>query len=501
MKRAAGLVLPLFSLRTRHDWGIGEISDLPLAGRFARSAGFSWLQVLPPHELGGDETSPYGARTAFAIDPVYIALAHVPGSTPELLREAIGASGEAELAELRRLNHVDYTKVRRLKRAALSVLTEAFVAGPLRSGGALAEEFAAFTSRESAWLDDFARYVALWNAHQGHGWETWPSGALADPAAVRDQKVLQFFAERQWRAAKAELHREGVSVMGDVPFIVGAESADVWGRQGEFRRDISLGCPPDPFSADGQDWSLPAYDVARMEENDFAFLRARTRRAKSLYDAFRLDHVIGYFRMWLWDRPPLPREGRFDVTTEEAQQARGEQILRVMIEEAGPEALIAEDLGVIPDFVRSSLRRLGIPGYKVIPWERRDAFHDPRGFDPLSVATFSTHDTPPITMWWSELPEDQRAELAALARFPPDAPERLRQEGLYHLLAESGSSLVLMLAEEVLGEHARVNVPGTVGPHNWSLRLPMSLEDLQDDAEARSRVEALHKIFQATGRA
>ena len=109
--------------------------------------------------------------------------------------------------------------------------------------------------------------------------------------------------------AREEMRALGVELMGDLPFIVCSESADVWARSWQFRRDVSLGAPPDGFTPDGQDWGLPAYDWAAMAEDDLKWLRARTRHAARLYDRFRLDHVVGYFRMYI--RKP-GEHGAFD---------------------------------------------------------------------------------------------------------------------------------------------------------------------------------------------
>jgi 4-alpha-glucanotransferase len=296
--------------------------------------------------------------------------------------------------------------------------------------------------------------------------------------------------------------------MGDLPFIVGTESADVWAHAGEFRRDVSLGAPPDAFSEDGQDWGLPAYDWAAMDANDLAWIRARTRHAATLYDRFRLDHVVGYFRMFV--RPPTPGGGKpgerkpkgwFDPEREDAQDVRGARVLRVIQEEAGETRVIGEDLGVIPPFVRATLTRLGIPGYRVLPWEN-DAgrFRDPGAYPAASVATWSTHDTAPIVSWWDELPPHDRAELARLADIDPHAGEGARWLPLLRLLFRSASDLTLVLPQELLGERARINTPGTVGDANWTYRLPRTLEALEADPNVVDRMRVVREAVAESGR-
>jgi 4-alpha-glucanotransferase len=513
--RVSGCTLPLFSSRTERDWGIGQITDLPACAAWVERAGQRLLQVLPPYELAEGETSPYGARTAFGLDPVYIGVESVVDLDPASIDDALGDDGRRELGRLRGLPQVDYAAARALKAGVLHVAFERFRAKEWDKGTPRADLLRAFMARESAWCDDLCLYVALRRAHDGWGWEHWPAGenehdlrTLAEARerlypAVLEHAYLQWIAHVQWDRARGEMRGMGVELMGDVPFVVGAESADVWSRATQFRRDLSLGSPPDAFSAEGQDWGLPPYDWASMEVDDLAWLRARTRHAARLYDRFRLDHVVGYFRQWVrarkanGARPP----GRFDPEGEDAQRARGERVLRALLDEAGPAKVIAEDLGVIPPFVRETMQRLGMPGYRVIPWERDDhAYRDPRAFPRVSVASWSTHDTPPITAWWSELPEHDRRDLSRVAHMPDDANDELRSRALMKTLLDSGADLTLTLAPEVLGERTRINTPGTVGGANWTYRLPAPIEELVRDPKVSARLDELRELVVASGR-
>jgi 4-alpha-glucanotransferase len=287
--------------------------------------------------------------------------------------------------------------------------------------------------------------------------------------------------------------------MGDLPFIVGSESSDVWAHARQFRRDVVLGAPPDAFSEDGQDWGLPAYDWAEMDKDDLGWIRARTRHAATLYDRFRLDHVVGYFRQYV--KRPGDKRGAFDPDGEDAQRARGERVLRVIQKESGRSRVIGEDLGVIPPFVRQKLAELEIPGYRVLPWENDDGrYRDPAQFPRSSVATWATHDTLPVTAWWDDLAPNARSELGRLAGIAPDEPEASRWLPLLRLLLRSSSELTLVLATEVLGQRARINTPATVDETNWRYRLPMPLEELSRDPDVNRRMDALRELTRETGR-
>jgi len=167
-----------------------------------------------------------------------------------------------------------------------------------------------------------------------------------------------------------------------------------------------------------------------------------------------------------------------------------------------PPRALAEDLGVIPPFVRVTLRELGMPGYHVLPWEKGDDghFRDPRAFSTNSIVSYSTHDTAPIVSWWDELPEGDRAQLGARAGVEPGMDERARTLALLRDLYGASSDLALVLGQELLGTGERINTPATVGGQNWSWRLPRPIEDLEDDAVLASRFDAVRSLVDASGR-
>lgn len=517
MSRVSGVTIPLFSIRTRNDWGIGQITALPTCAAWLHAAGQRLVQVLPTQELAEGETSPYGALSAFAIDPIYIAVDAIPDLDAAAIAACLGDGGLAELERVRRAPSVDYKAVRRLKKRAFEEAFTRFRTRELaKESSARARAFHAFVEREGSWLRDHALYVALRASHDSYGWSTWPAAErdrapeiLAHALSPRDdgglgtrvleQMYLQWTAHEQWHAARAELKKLGVALMGDMPFIVGGESADVWAHREQFRTDVSLGAPPDDFAKDGQSWGLPAYDWDAMDGDDLAWLRTRARHAAALFDRFRIDHLVGFFRQWVRKDGD---KGHFVPAVERDQRARGEKVLRAMLEAAGPGTVIAEDLGVIPPFVRETMAHLGLPGYKVLPWESDEKHmpRDPRAFPELSVATWSTHDTQPITAWWDELEPWQRERIAALDAISLDLTGDKRDLALLRLLFSARSELSLVLVNELLGDRSRINTPGTVNDENWTWRLPRPIEDLRDDAKLVDRFAAIRALVAASGR-
>lgn len=513
-RRGAGVVLPVFSLRSRSDWGVGEIPDVAAFSAWLRAAGQRSLHTLPLLERPPGERSPYSALSAFAIDPIHIGL--------DALEDFVAAGGRAALTDdereaitrLRADPVIAYDDVRALKRRALerafAVFEEVMDRGSSRAGA-----FERFRHAERDWLGDYALFRALREEHGGASWTAWPAAlaardapALADAGdraarAVRFHEYVQWVAYTQWGAARRAAHACGVSIVGDLPFTVGTDSSDVWVRQREFDYDVSIGAPPDAFNADGQDWALPAFRWDVIRAGDFDWLRARLRHAARWLDGVRLDHIVGYFRTYVRrrERPP-----EFVPADEAAQRALGEIQLDIARAAASSLAVIAEDLGDVPDFVRATMAERSLPGYRVLRWETDGpVFRDPATFPAGSVATTGTHDTSTLATWWcTELGDDARARLADVAAFAglrglgPELTPAVHDaliDGLY--AARSDTALVLF--QDVYGGRERINTPATVGPDNWGYRMRWLVEELAG-AAGRERAAWLRAFAVRHGR-
>jgi len=310
---------------------------------------------------------------------------------------------------------------------------------------------------------------------------------------------------------RMELRRRGVMVGGDLAFSPGRESAEVWTHQDRFDLERSVGAPPDGFSATGQHWGLPMPRWDRMRAGGYELIRMRVRRARELYDLLRIDHVVGLFRTYSFGIDP-DAPGELSPALEIEQRRQGEEIIRGILEEAGPMAIIAEDLGVIPPFVRKSLTALGVPGYKVIRWEKEnwgkinERFISPAKYPELSVATTGTHDTDTLTTWWSALPEKERRQLCAAldieraVEIHRGSPEEEALDAILEALYRAPSRLVLVPIQDLFGWGDRINTPGTVVSGNWSWRLPLPLEQMTQDLEMPARLSTLRAIAERTGR-
>jgi 4-alpha-glucanotransferase len=291
--------------------------------------------------------------------------------------------------------------------------------------------------------------------------------------------------------------------------MVTGDSADVWARQQQFRFDVSVGAPPDAFSATGQDWGVPVYRWDAQEIDDFRWLRCRARRNADMYDAFRVDHVVGFYRTYA--RPGDGGPPFFTPAGEPEQLTLGERLVGVFREPGA--AILAEDLGTVPPFVRKSLARLGVPGFCVFRWERRwdtpgQPFRDPADYPSVSVAVSGTHDTEPQAVWWALASEDERrlvSELPTIQRLTDGVPlSALHGSAAGNVLLEalfaSQSSLVLLPIPDVFGWPDRINNPATIGGENWTFRLPWPSDQLDDVVEARERRETLRSWARRHGR-
>ena len=517
--RHVGLLIPLFSLPSSSSWGIGEIPDIPLVARWLQHGGQNLLQMLPINEMAPGQKSPYSAITAMAIDPIFIGLREVEDFLALGGENSLDAAERETLSAARAAAVVDHDRVRTVKHAALRRAFERFRREQFDRRSARAEALHAYLDEQHWWLDDYAVFRALHARFDERPWTSWPQELKArEPRAIERVRTdlageilfyeyLQWQADLQWQAARAQAP---VALFGDLPFMVDLDSADVWAHQDLFDLDASVGAPPDAFSATGQNWGLPAYRWDVMAARGDAWLRERARRNAALYDGYRIDHLVGFYRTYLF-----PHDGskpHFRPSGQPEQQALGERVLGVFRDEGS--RIAAEDLGTVPDFVRASLVRLGIAGYRVLRWEREwhepgQPFRDPLAYPAISVATSGTHDTEPMAVWWDSAPPEERAAVGRIpmlrsivgacdfstARFTPAL-----RDALLEALFASGSDLLILPVQDVFGWRSRINVPATVSDENWTYRLPWPADTLDSQPEARERAGRLREWAGRHGR-
>jgi len=296
VSRRAGVLAPLFSLRTRSSTGIGGILDLERLVDWCAKTRLSIIQLLPINDTATDP-SPYGSCSAFALNPVYLSL-----NDPAF--DAILPQSDRSAIRMDLADRVDYPRVRHTK---LDLLRRAFLTA--RSDLGHNRSFADFQQRTSFWLPAYSAFMALKDAHDQRSWNDWGNWAVSSPEtidrAIRtfpDQTLfyqwIQWHLDRQMIRARGYAAAHGVLLKGDLPFLLNEDSADVWACPRFFNTSVAAGCPPDYYNADGQYWGFPTYRWDELARDEYGWWGERLRHAESYYDLFRIDHVLGFFRIW-----------------------------------------------------------------------------------------------------------------------------------------------------------------------------------------------------------
>ncbi|HSH40354.1 MAG TPA: 4-alpha-glucanotransferase, partial [Chthoniobacterales bacterium] len=344
-QRIGGVLTPLFALRTETDLGIGDLEGLRQFIDWAAGIGFKLVQLLPINETGGDN-SPYNTISAMAIEPMTLHLA--PGSPEDLTAEDFNeVVGRFNLKKLRS-GSVKYGEVRRLKRALLEKAFARYRTRRENDHQAIAV-FDAFCAKENAWLHDYVFFRAVMEENGGtEAYDYWREEHRSIPAArawlmdqptqVRERfeerefffRYVQWIAYSQWMAAKTYADERGVALMGDIPFGVSYYSADVFARPDQFLLEWSGGAPPEPYFKDdeftqkwGQNWGIPLYNWGAMRANNFDWWRQRVRGVRRIFHVFRIDHVLGFYRIYAFPWRPQRNAEFLPLSWDEMLQRTG----------------------------------------------------------------------------------------------------------------------------------------------------------------------------------
>ena len=538
--KLAGVLVPVFSIRTPEDVGIGDNHGLRQFIDFAAEQGIGFVQLLPINEIGPDN-SPYNAISSVALEPMTIDCRPGEGLV-DLTRESYEElAAKHKLAEFRN-GPVNYPAVRALKRELLEAAFSQFKQTTFGVNGERSRDFLAFCETEAAWLDDYCVFRLLMDfEEQNPNWETWNSDyrdleAAKEFIAVSiknsDERrsaywmlffaYVQWIARSQWKSVADYGRRKGVKLMGDIPIGISVASADVFANRDIFDLDWYGGAPPEALFKDdefvqkwGQNWGIPLYRWDVLKERNYAWWRQRIGKTTEICDMFRIDHALGFYRIYSFPWNPIRNdeflplseeeaaarcEGRLpgfrprdddNPENREANRRDGEEYLRMMKEAAGHCEIIAEDLGMVPDYVRPSLAELGIAGMKIPQWEFENGKVVGGGFYPgISFATYTTHDHAPLKVQWNEQREMILTKEAgsgewneasnffntlldfsgiAVTQFD-DFPlyDRNFLDALFWTICQSNSRWVAIMITDLMYSDERINVPGVMSDANWT---------------------------------
>ena len=512
--RSCGILLPVASMKTQTDWGVGDFASLQAWTDFLAKQGIKILQILPLQETAPGITCPYSAMTAFATDPVYADISDVEDVRNSIPAQEFITTLQPQISAWRNAAKAPFGEVKKVKLHALWLGYQTFLSREQSVRSARYLAFEAYQAAQAGWLRNYALFRALKEFFKWKTWTQWPEELRRfDKTAVaafeaQYREYVQFFAYVQWildgqlRQAKSFAKSQGILIFGDIPFGTNLDSAEVWAERENYRLDYEIGAPADQFSKGGQKWGLPAYDWVYQHEHHLDLWRRKIRRITELYDVFRLDHLVGFFRTYVFG--PDDTVGAFDVQGEQNQMERGRAFLQMVLEEAHGKLAVGEDLGVIPNYVRRMLVDLKIPGYKVLRWEREDNgyYREPRSYPVVSLATTSTHDTETVRGWWETMDIRERAniwEMISAQKTDGNVPwNQDTQRAILSRVLGSASAMVMFSWQDITGTTERINTPGTVGEENWTYRTPYTP---QESAQIySSELEMLRTLLAQTNR-
>lgn len=483
-RRASGVLLHVTSLPGRH--GNGDLGSE--ARRFVdwlADAEQSYWQMLPVAPCG-EGNSPYSAQSAFAGNPLLIAL------EPLVERGWLAASELARVGDFSS-ERVDYAKSTRFRTRCLRLAFER---------GRHEVDLRSYRERNRGWLDDYALFRALKSTH-GDDWTQWAvqlRDRQADALALAQRELAdevafrcfeQYVFDEQWTALRSYAHARGVALIGDIPIFLAQDSADVWQHRELFYLDergrptVVSGVPPDYFSETGQRWGNPLYRWDALGETGYRFWVERMRSMLQRFDVVRLDHFIGFHRYW-------------EVPASEATAVRGRwcsgpgaELFTTLAAELGELPLIAEDLGEVTREVKNLRDEFALPGMRILQFAfgNDNSAKDflPHNYPRRAVVYTGTHDNDTITGWFAGSEELAAAASGQASTRSPAQIEKEQQATLRYLGAANGGSIhwdmIRLCLSSVadttifplqdllgLGSEARMNRPGqALG--NWEWRV------------------------------
>lgn len=453
--KSSGILLPVFSLPS--DYGIGCFSkEAYKFVDFLKEAGQQYWQILPLGTIGAGN-SPYLSYSSFAGSIFYIDL-------EQLVREGLLEGMEIRPYQEKNKGKVDYDYIRRNRKKLLKKAYARFLPN---------KEYKIFKKEQAYWLDEFAEFMEQ----------------VETEYDAEYYRFTQYIFLKQWLALKSYANRNGIQIIGDLPFYVSLD-----GTAFEYHKDLFKvnedgeaivvgGCPPDAFAKDGQVWSNPVYDWEQHKNTGYQWWMSRLGHNFLLYDVLRLDHFRGFDEYF-----EIPAE---DETAINGQWVKGPgcDFFEVMREKLGEKKVIAEDLGFLTEGVHKLLHDTGYPGMKILEfafgqWD--DSIYLPHKYHENCVVYTGTHDNDTVVGWYETMPEGDRSFLEHYLEH-----STIERTGKIHLdlvslaLESKGDVVIIPLQDYMgLGSEARINTPSTVGK-NWEWRVQE--EDLNDELKETIR--------------
>lgn len=530
-----GLALQLYELRSARNWGIGDFEDLAVMADLAGRLGADFIGLNPLHApflANPDRCSPYEPSNRQFLNPLLIAVDRLAGYRPDM-------ASEKRIAALRAGRKVDYVGVAAAKRAALRAVYDGW---PGNSDDRDAEaRFTAFIKERGEALRRHGLFEALSEvrgaAGESTGWHGWPKAyqdPLTDEVAAfarehgdlhRFHMWLQWVAHEQLTQAVDRAKAAGLRIGLYLDLAVGEalDGSATWSERDHYVATATIGSPPDPFAAEGQDWRLAALQPATIAGGRHSPFERMVKAAMRYAGAIRIDHAAALRRLFLVPLDLKPDGGAY---VEYPQDALLSILARCSAEHRC--LVIGEDLGILPPGLQDDLAKAKILSYRIFSYERSETgFKPAETYPELALACISTHDHQTLDGWWRgadirmrdkhglqppELTREQQAQrrserrdlIKVLGATGIDAPTRLSATspddaaledlivGAHRFVARTPSLLVAVRLADLTRERAPTNIPGTSSDYpNWKPKLSVTLEELPTIPLLRRVTEAL----------
>jgi len=321
---SAGVAVPLFALRSRQSAGVGDVDDLRLLVDWCVQTGQKIIQILPINDIGDQETSPYNALSAMALDPIYISLnksvKEMKIKDPKIIKAIKTARNELDA-----LPRVNYEKVREAKHRILRMIFHSVIPEPTTNHKSqTTNQLHTFIQTHSSWLHDYALFRVLKKEYGNKAWKDWPKKVRERDAKTLERlrqnhaaellyhQFLQMILFDQFADSHHYANQKGIFLKGDIPILVSPDSVETWAHPEYFKPGFIAGAPPDMFSEKGQRWGFPVYDWEYLAQTRYQFWADRLQYAENFFDLYRIDHVLGFFRIWTMRQQQSALHGFFD---------------------------------------------------------------------------------------------------------------------------------------------------------------------------------------------
>ena len=495
VKHHHGIQVPLLSLWSQKSFGSGEFLDLIPLIDFLKDVGMDILQLLPLNDSGPDP-SPYNALSSTALHPIYLSLHALPNlkTPPNPLHIKTKRLPYRDLLNQKLFFLERYVKT--WKRSLMGT-----------------KNYQKFIETHP-YLHEYALYKVLKKQTASLPQSKWPQTLhhLSKRAKERLLKthreemdfhlILQYLCSKQLKEVKRHAKRQGIFLKGDIPILLSPQASDVWIHPELFDLSLGAGSPPNQFDPDGQAWKFPLYRWDIMEKTHFSWWRQRIQSAAEYFDLYRIDHIIGLFRIWAIPHGKSPDQGFFIPHSPHLMEIQGKKLLETLLS-FSQMLPIGEDLGDPPPLIREVMETFGIPGINLFRcyrnWETDRSFIPYSQYHPISLSSVSTHDTESVLLWWETFPDEAR-KYAAFKNwtYTQVLSRKHMKEILYdnhHATSLFHINLLqeyLALVPELTWKNPRdelINVPGTENDFNWTYRYRFPVETLVQSIPLQREVQ------------